>query len=294
MSSLFGPVVTAMVTPFDGQGVVNYKAAASLARYLAENGSTGLVVAGTTGEAPTLTAAEKLALFRVVSGAVKGKAAVIAGTGCNSTAASVELTRQAAPTGVDGVLLVTPYYNKPSQEGLVAHFKAVAASTALPVMIYNVPGRTGVNMTAETTLRLSEVENIVAVKEASGDLEQAAAIRSGASPDFALYCGDDALTLPMLSIGACGVVSVASNIIGPRVKKMVDSFNLGQAAAAALIHRELLPLFRGLFMVSNPVPVKAALGMIGFDAGLPRLPLLPLNPEQSARLKGLLARYELI
>ena len=294
MSSRFGPIITAMVTPFTGEGAVDYETAAELSRYLVENGSTGLVVAGTTGEAPALSSAEKLRLLRTVAETVKGKAAVIAGTGGNSTAASVELTGLAAENGANGVMLVTPYYNKPNQEGLYQHFKAVAAATRLPVLLYNVPGRTGVNMTAATTLRLSEIENIVALKEASGDLEQAAAVCHGAPDDFAVYSGDDALTLPMLSVGAQGVVSVASHLVGNRLAAMVDSYQKGQTDQARAIHWELMPLFRGLFMTTNPVPVKAALQMIGFNVGLPRLPLAPLNEAECTRLKALLSDYGLI
>lgn len=294
MSAIFGPIITAMVTPFTGEGAVDYETAAKLSRYLVENGSTALVVAGTTGEGPALSNTEKMQLLKTVAEAVSGKAAVIAGTGGNSTTASVELTGQAAEYGADGVMLVTPYYNRPSQEGLYQHFKTVAAATRLPVMLYNVPGRTGVNMTAETTLRLSEIDNIVAVKEASGNLEQVAAICKGAPRGFAVYCGDDALTLPMLSVGAQGVVSVASHLAGNRLAEMVVSYQKGQTERAREIHWELMPLFRGLFMATNPVPVKAALEMLGFNVGLPRLPLAPLNEAERNNLRALLSNYGLI
>jgi len=294
LSAIFGPIITAMVTPFTGEGAVDYETAAKLSRYLVENGSTALVVAGTTGEGPALCNTEKMQLLKTVAEAVSGKAAVIAGTGGNSTTASVELTGQAAEYGADGVMLVTPYYNRPSQEGLYQHFKTVAAATRLPVMLYNVPGRTGVNMTAETTLRLSEIDNIVAVKEASGNLEQVAAICKGAPRGFAVYCGDDALTLPMLSVGAQGVVSVASHLAGNRLTEMVVSYQKGQTERAREIHWELMPLFRGLFMATNPVPVKAALDMLGFNVGLPRLPLAPLNEAERNNLRALLSNYGLI
>ena len=294
MSAIFGPIITAMVTPFTGEGAVDYETAAKLSRYLVENGSTALVVAGTTGEGPALCNTEKMQLLKTVAEAVSGKAAVIAGTGGNSTTASVELTGQAAEYGADGVMLVTPYYNRPSQEGLYQHFKTVAAATRLPVMLYNVPGRTGVNMTAETTLRLSEIDNIVGVKEASGNLEQVAAICKGAPRGFAVYCGDDALTLPMLSVGAQGVVSVASHLAGNRLTEMVVSYQKGQTERAREIHWELMPLFRGLFMATNPVPVKAALDMLGFNVGLPRLPLAPLNEAERNNLRALLSNYGLI
>jgi 4-hydroxy-tetrahydrodipicolinate synthase len=288
LSLALGTVITAMITPFDEKGAVNYKAAAGLARYLVEHGSTGLVVSGTTGESPTLTAEEKLALFRTVVEAVEGKAAVIAGTGGNCTASSIYLTEKAAQTGVDGFLLVTPYYNKPTQEGLYRHFRAIAEATDLPVMLYNVPGRTGVNMNVETVLRLAEVANIVALKEAGGNLEQAAEICAKAPPGFSVYSGDDALTLPMLSVGAVGVVSVASHLVGPQIAAMINFFKQGRVMEATRLHLTLLPLFRGLFMASNPIPVKAALNLIGLDAGGPRLPLLPLEGTALAALKELL------
>ncbi len=294
MQTLFGPVITAMVTPFDSRGEVNYDAAAELARFLIRNGSTGLVVAGTTGESPALSDAEKIALFRSVAAAVGNEAAVIAGTGGNSTAGSAALTAEASKTGVNGIMLVTPYYNKPTQEGLYRHFKDAASVTDLPVMLYNVPGRTGVNMTAETCLRLAEINNIVAVKEASGNLEQAAEICKHAPPGFFLYSGDDIFTLPMLSVGACGVVSVVSNVAGPRIAEMINLFHQGRNAEAARVHWELLPLFRGLFMATNPIPLKAALQLIGFDTGEPRLPLLPLPEEMRRSLEILLRRYNLL
>lgn len=293
MTAVFGELLTAMITPFDDGGRVNYNAAAELARCLVRSGSTGLVVAGTTGESPTLTTGEKLELFRTVAGAVRGEAAVLAGTGGNATAAAAALTEQASETGVDGIMLVTPYYNKPDQEGLFAHFRAVASATTLPVMLYNVPGRTAVNLDAKTTLRLAETENIVAVKEASGDLAQAATICSHAPPGFTVYAGDDAMTLPLLSVGAFGVVSVASHLAGPRIAQMIRSYKEGRISEAARLHREMLPLFRGLFMTVNPVPVKAALNMTGFAAGEPRLPLLPLDDAHKEKLSALLRSYGL-
>lgn len=294
MSLYFGRIITAMVTPFDQRGEVSYSTAADLTRYLIESGSSGLVVSGTTGESPALSTEEKLELFRVVAAAAEKKARVIAGTGGNCTAASAALTEQASKTGIDGVMLVTPYYNKPTQQGLYEHFKTVAAATELPVMLYNVPGRTGVNMTAETTLRLAEIANIFAVKEASGNLEQAAQICKNAPKGFALYSGDDALTLPLLSIGAAGVVSVASNVAGLKIVEMVDCFLQGDHDAAAKLNQELLPLFKGLFMESNPIPVKAALNLIGIPVGCPRLPLVSLGDEQISLLDQLLRRFELI
>jgi len=290
----FGAVVTAMVTPFDERGEVNYEAAAELAAYLVKNGSTGLVLSGTTGESPTLSMEEKLELFRVVVEAVGEKAYILAGTGSNSTRDAVKLTKAASETGVHGILSVTPYYNRPPQEGLFRHFREVAGATDLPVMIYNVPKRTGVNISPETTLRLAEIENIVSIKEAGQDLEQAAAICRNAPPGFTVYSGDDSLTLPMLSVGAVGVVSVASNIAGPAIARMIAAYQKNRTEEAAALHRKLLPLFQGLFMTSSPIPVKAALKMMGFPVGEPRLPLVPLDAEQEARLQQLLREYGLI
>ena len=294
MSLYFGRIITAMVTPFDQRGKVSYSTAADLTRYLIKNGSSGLVVSGTTGESPTLSTEEKLELFRVVSAAADKKARVIAGTGGNGTAASAALTEQASGTGIDGGMLVTPYYNKPTQQGLFEHFRTVAAATELPVMLYNVPGRTGVNMIAETTLRLAELDNIIAVKEASGNLEQAAQICKKAPKGFALYSGDDALTLPLLSIGAAGVVSVASNVVGLKLMRMVECFLQGDPHAAAKLHQDMLPLFKALFMETNPIPVKAALNLIGIPVGRPRLPLVSMKDEQISVLEQVLRRFELI
>lgn len=292
MSAVFGSVITAMVTPFDERGEVDYITAAELASHLVERGSTGLVVSGTTGESPTLTGVEKLRLFRTVVEAVRGRAAVIAGTGSNCTAAAVALTGEAAAAGVDGILLVTPYYNRPPAEGLYRHFRAVAGAAALPVMLYNVPGRTGVNLDVETVLRLAELDNIVALKEAGGDLEQAGEICARAPAGFSLYSGDDALTLPLLSLGAVGVVSVASHLVGPQIAAMIEHFLQGRPAEAARLHRALMPLFRGLFVAANPIPVKAALNLTGFAVGSPRLPLLPLEGEKLDHLRRLLQRRE--
>ncbi|HOB87565.1 MAG TPA: 4-hydroxy-tetrahydrodipicolinate synthase [Bacillota bacterium] len=294
MTGNFGAVVTAMVTPFDERGEVNYEAAAELAAYLVKNGSTGLVLSGTTGESPTLSMEEKLELFRVVVEAVGEKAYILAGTGSYSTRDAVKLTKAASETGVHGILSVTPYYNRPPQEGLFRHFREVAGATDLPVMIYNVPKRTGVNISPETTLRLAEIENIVSIKEAGQDLEQAAAICRNAPPGFTVYSGDDSLTLPMLSVGAVGVVSVASNIAGPAIARMIADYQNNRTEEAAALHRKLLPLFQGLFMTSSPIPVKAALKMMGFPVGEPRLPLVPLEAEQEARLQQLLREYGLI
>lgn len=287
----FGEVLTAMVTPFSQNGEVDYGKAAELAVYLVGNGSDGLVVAGTTGESPTLSGEEKLELFRVVVSAVGGKAKVVAGTGSNNTKQTVQFSRQAAECGVDGIMLVTPYYNKPSQEGLYQHFSAVAGAVPLPVMLYNVPGRTGVNMLAETTLRLAQLPNVAAVKEASGDVEQIARLCSGAPAGFAVYSGDDAMTFPLLSLGGCGVVSVAGHVAGTEIKEMVRSFSQGDIERARRLHHRLLPLFGVMFIASNPVPVKTAMNILGHDLGPVRLPLVALSEAHLAEVKRVLTAH---
>ncbi|MCM3761312.1 4-hydroxy-tetrahydrodipicolinate synthase [Alkalihalobacillus oceani] len=284
----FGRIITAMVTPFNQHGQVDVEATKELVAHLIANGSDALVVGGTTGESPTLSTEEKCLLFDTVVKAADGKVPVIAGTGSNNTQASIELTQKAEKLGVDGIMLVVPYYNKPSQEGIFAHFSTIAQSTKLPVMLYNIPGRSAVTMSVETTLRLAEVPNIVATKEASADLEAMAAIIEGAPDGFSLYSGDDSLTLPILSIGGIGVVSVASHIIGNEMQQMVRNFQAGQVQAAALQHRQLLPVMKSLFMAPNPTPVKAALEMQGIKAGSVRLPLVPLSAEQQQQLKSVI------
>lgn len=282
----FGSVLTAMVTPFDSNLAVDYEQAARLAEHLADNGSDGVVVAGTTGESPTLTVEEKLALFRAVVEAVGGRITVIAGTGGNDTRLSVELTRQAAKTGVDGIMLVTPYYNKPSQEGLFQHFKTVAESTELPVMLYNVPGRTSINLLPPTVARLAEIDSITAIKEASGDLNQVSEIKRLTGDDFQILSGDDSLTLPILSVGGEGIVSVASHLVGRQMKEMVNLYLAGQVREAASIHGMLLPLFRTLFITSNPVPVKTALNLVGLNVGGVRQPLWEMEAKELDVLKS--------
>jgi 4-hydroxy-tetrahydrodipicolinate synthase len=284
----FGQVLTAMVTPFDRHGEVDFNAVRTLVNYLITNGSDGLVVAGTTGESPTLTTEEKVELFKFVVEVVNGRVPVIAGTGSNNTRASINLTKQATEAGVDGIMLVTPYYNKPSQEGMYQHFKAIAQSTSLPIMLYNVPGRSVVNMSVETVVRLSEIKNIVAIKEASGDLDAMAQIISHTPSHFTLYSGDDSLTLPVLAIGGAGIVSVASHIIGNDMQEMIKAFKNGDVNLAASIHRSLLPTMKGLFAAPNPSPVKAALNMTGIYVGDVRLPMLPLNFEEERALQRVL------
>ncbi|MBO0960535.1 4-hydroxy-tetrahydrodipicolinate synthase [Neobacillus sp. MM2021_6] len=284
----FGQVLTAMVTPFDQQGEIDFNATKNLVNYLISNGTDGLVVAGTTGESPTLTTVEKVALFRYVVKVVDGRIPVIAGTGSNNTRASISLTKQAEEAGVDGIMLVAPYYNKPSQEGLYQHFKAIAGSTSLPVMLYNIPGRTGINMNVDTIVRLSKVSNIVSIKEASGNLDAMAEIISQTAEDFTLYSGDDGLTLPVLAIGGTGIISVASHIIGNEMQEMVNSFKNGRLKEAAAAHRKLLPIMKGLFSAPNPTPVKAALNMNGIQVGGVRLPLVPLTSNEELALKEVL------
>lgn len=281
----FGRVLTAMVTPFTKDLQVDYEGAARLAQYLTENGSDGLVVAGTTGESPTLTHEEKLKLFSIVVDAVGGKAAVIAGTGSNNTQDSVEFTRQAAKTGVDGILLVAPYYNKPSQEGLFQHFKAIAASCELPMMLYNIPGRTSVNIQPATVARLAQIPNIVAVKDATGDLAQVTEVRRLTPPDFAIYSGDDALTLPILAVGGAGVVSVSSHLVGKQIQEMIGAFFAGDVAKAAQINQQIFALNKALFITTNPVPVKTALNLVGRNVGGVRQPLWPMSDAELEVLK---------
>ncbi|QHJ70205.1 4-hydroxy-tetrahydrodipicolinate synthase [Planococcus halotolerans] len=284
----FGKIITAMVTPFDTNGDIDFPATEKLIEHLIANGSDGLVVAGTTGESPTLTAAEKLALFKFTAETVNGRIPVIAGTGSNDTRSSVILTKQAEEAGVDCIMLVTPYYNKPAQEGLFQHFKAIAEATRLPVMLYNIPGRSAVNMAPETIIRLSAVENIVSVKEASGNLDAASVIIDGTPDDFTVYSGDDGLTLPLMAIGADGIVSVASHIIGNEMQEMVASFTAGNIKEAAAQHRRLLPIMNALFAAPSPVPVKTALQLLGIQTGKVRLPMIPLNDEETATLRQLL------
>ncbi|WP_138417186.1 4-hydroxy-tetrahydrodipicolinate synthase [Aquibacillus sediminis] len=281
----FGNVLTAMVTPFDQNGNVDYGRTETLINHLLTNGTDGLVVAGTTGESPTLSKEEKLSLLQFVVKTVKNRVPVIAGTGSNNTRESIELTRQAETIGVDGIMLVTPYYNKPSQEGMYQHFKAIADSTNLPVMLYNIPGRSVVGMTPETVIRLSQVENIVSIKEASGDLDAMTTIIRETDDSFSLYTGDDGLTLPVLSIGGKGVVSVASHVIGNDMQEMVRSYLRGEPQVAATIHQNVLPIMKALFMAPNPTAVKEALNMTGVPVGSVRLPLIPLNNEEKQMLE---------
>ena len=284
----FGRLVTAMVTPFNEQLQIDFEKTERLIDHLLANGSEGIVVSGTTGESPTLSKNEKLELFRHVVSYAKGKCHIIAGTGSNDTAASIEFTQAVQEIGVDAVMLVAPYYSRPSQEGLYSHFKAIATSTDLPVMLYNVPGRTAVNMNAETTLRLAQLPNVVCTKEASGNLGQMARIIEHAPEGFELYSGDDGLTLPILSIGGVGVVSVASHIVGTQMQEMINAFFEADHAKAAALHRKLVPVFEGLFVYPSPCPVKEALNHLGVDVGGVRLPMVELNDEEKTFVHSLL------
>lgn len=282
----FGKLITAMVTPFDQEGKIDFEATKLLINHLIANGNDGIVVVGTTGESPTLSSKEKAELFKFTVEVVAGRVKVIAGTGTNSTANSIEATEIASNAGVDGIMLVAPYYNKPNQEGLYLHFKTIAESTKLPVMIYNIPGRSVVNIQPETIIRLAQIENITCVKEASGDLEAMATIIENTPEDFVLYSGDDSLTLPVLAIGGHGVISVSSHIIGNEMKQMINAYESGDIKTAASIHRELLPIMKAMFIAPNPTPVKAALEMIGVNVGSVRLPLVPLTDLEKGAVRS--------
>lgn len=277
----FGRLITAMVTPMDDQLQVNWNAVEPLIDYLIdEQKSDALVINGTTGESPTTTEAEKLKLVEIAVKHAKGRAKIIAGTGGNDTAHTIHLSQQAAQLGVDALLVVAPYYNKPSQEGLYQHFKAVAEAVDVPIILYNVPGRTGVNISAETTIRLSKIPNIVATKDCT-DTDQLTVLLNGMEPGFTVYSGVDELTLPVLSIGVHGIVSVASHVIGKEMKAMIEAYADGDVATAAALHRKLHPVFKGLFCAPSPAPVKHALKAKGIDVGGVRLPLVPLSEQEA-------------
>lgn len=281
----FGKIVTAMVTPFDQEGEIDFSATENLIEHLIANGTDALVVAGTTGESPTMSTDEKIALFKFVVNRVDGRIPVIAGTGSNNTRNSINLTIQAEACGVDAIMLVAPYYNRPNQAGLYEHFKVIAESTTLPIMLYNIPGRTSVNIEIETIARLSKIENIVAIKEAGGNLDTMAEIIAATDDDFVLYSGDDSLTLPMLAIGGVGIVSVSSHVLGNEMATMIQAFESGNVTEAAQIHRDLIPKFKALFSAPNPIPLKSALAFNGMPVGDVRLPLVPLTEEETAELK---------
>ncbi len=290
----FGRLLTAMVTPFTKSGAVDFSLADKLARYLVEQGSDGIVVCGTTGESPTLSWEEQNKLFDTVRNAVGKGVNVLAGTGSNSTAEAVNATVMASAAGADGALVVVPYYNKPPQEGLELHFRAIANSAPeLPLMLYNIPGRTGCSISPQTVHNLMKCSNIVSLKAASGNTNEVTELRIKCGSDLAIYSGDDGLLLPMLSVGAVGVVSVASHIVGPRLKAMIDAYFSGEFGRALSYHENLQPLFKALFATTNPIPIKAALELIGWPVGAPRSPLIPLNNQMKNQLMAIMSSLEI-
>ena len=291
----FGRLLTAMITPFDREGNVDYDRAEQLAVHLVENGTDTIVVCGTTGESPTLSWDEEYKLFTVLQQAIAGKAKIMAGTGSNSTSEAIAATEKAAHLGLDGTLQVTPYYNKPPQEGLYAHFRAIAeAAPELPILLYNVPSRTGCKLEPETIAKLAEIPSIIGVKEATGDLDQASQIRALTPAEFAIYSGDDSLTLPLMAVGAKGVVSVASHLVGNQLQTMMQSFAAGNVQEALRIHIQLFPLFKALFLTSNPIPLKVALRLLGLDTGIVRSPLVSGDAELEAKLKIVLQQIGIL
>ena len=292
----FGRLLTAMVTPFNADGSVNYEKAADLAEWLINNGSDGLVVAGSTGEAATMSAEEKLELFRVVVNRINKRVPVIAGTGSNNTADSVKMTKMAEAMGVDGALIVGPYYNKPTQEGFYQHFAAVAQSTGLPIIVYNVPGRTASNISPAIVARLAaDFENIVAIKEAAGNVAQVAELYSVLPEEFTIYSGDDGLILPFMSVGATGLISVLSNIGGGILQDVMQAYEDGRVREAAKLNARMVPLANAMFIETNPIPVKAAVTLVtGIYAGQPRLPLTPMEPANKAKMVAVLQEYGLV
>lgn len=291
----FGQVLTAMVTPFTAEGAVNYPVAEQLADYLVGHGTETLVVCGTTGESPTLTWEEEYELFQVVQKAVGNRGKVMAGTGSNSTHEAIAATTKAAKLGLDGTLQVVPYYSKPPQAGLYQHFSAIAqASPDLPMMLYNIPGRTGRNLEPETVAKLAQFDNIVAIKEASGNLDQVSQLRAITPSHFGIYSGDDSLTLPLLAVGGSGVVSVASHLVGLQLQQMITHFQAGEIKLAQELHLKLFPLFKALFLSTNPIPVKTALKLQGWNVGTLRSPLSELSPELEQQLKTVLNDLSLL
>ena len=289
----FGRLITAMATPFAPDESLDLEGAATLARYLVSHGTESIVVAGTTGESPTLSKEEKRDLFTTVVEAVRGRAAVIAGTGTYSTAESIELSEMAAGCGVDGLLLVTPYYSRPPQSGLLRHFSAVAGAVDLPIILYDIPSRTGRKIEHPTLLELAKVPNIIGVKDAAGDPAGTSKL-AGAAPGFTIWSGDDALTLPMLSVGAIGVVSVASHVAGERIAESIAAHVKGDVEHAAAVDHELRPLYEVLFITSNPIPLKAALAMMGLPAGPCRSPLVDATDHEKTRIRAVLSKLGIV
>lgn len=288
MRGRFGDLITAMVTPFDREGKLNLDEASKLASWLVDQGSEGLVIAGSTGEAPTLSDVEKVSLWREIAKAVGERASVIAGTGTYDTAHSVHLTQEAEKAGVDAALVVTPYYNRPPQNGLSAHFKAIAAATSLPILLYDIPIRSSRKIEHETIMELATVENIVGVKDACGDAQGAARLVAEAPGGFEVYSGNDGDTLPWLAIGAVGVIAVASHVAGPQMAEMISRFKSNDPETARKIHLQLMPVFDAMSITTNPIPVKAALQLMGHDVGAPRLPLPEATKDQQDALRKIL------
>ncbi|MGI6589011.1 MAG: 4-hydroxy-tetrahydrodipicolinate synthase [Peptococcia bacterium] len=290
----FPRLVTAMITPFKDDFSVDFMGAQKLALQLIEEGNEGLVISGTTGEAPSLSKKEKLDLFKAIKEAVGSKAWIFAGTGSNCTLDTARFTEEAARTGVDGIMLVTPYYNKPNQEGLYQHFKTVAATVDLPIILYNVPGRTGINLLPDTVVNLAALPNIVALKEACGNLDQVSALQTKLPEGFYVFSGDDSLTLPMLAVGCYGIISVAAHLVGQKMREMIDAYLAGDVKKARQIHVQLYPLFKALFVTSNPVPVKKALTLVGRPAGKLRLPLVEASEAETQIISEAMKKVELI
>ena len=279
----FGRIGTAMITPFTEDNQINYTELGRIIDYLIDNGTDFIVACGTTSENPTMSTEEKIEVVRFTVEKAAGRVPVVAGTGDNETAYSINMTHKAEQNGADGIMLVTPYYNKPNQRGIYAHFKTIAKETNLPIMLYNVPGRTGANVLAETTIALSkDVPNITCIKEASGNLDQMGDIIENKQEDFIVYSGDDGLTLPLLAVGGHGIVSVASHIVGNDMQLMIKAFEEGNLELAAKIHRALLPLVRALFAQPNPSPIKYAMSKLGFDTAAVRMPMMEMLPQEKA------------
>ena len=286
----FGRLLTAMVTPFNADGSINYEAGADFADWLLANGSDGLVVEGSTGEAATMDMNEKIKFMQTIVARVNGRAKIVAGAGTNCTASTIDLVKKMEACGVDGVLVVGPYYNKPTQEGYYQHFAAVAKATKLPIIVYNVPGRTGGNIAPETVARLAaDFSNIVAIKEAAGNVAQTAELYRVLPEDFSIYSGDDGLILPFLSVGACGLISVLANVNGNLLQQLMQAYSEGRVKDAADINKVMVPLAKAMFIESNPIPIKAAVTKVtGIDAGAPRLPLTPISAVAEAKLDAAL------
>lgn len=286
----FGRLLTAMVTPFNADGSINYEAGADFADWLLANGSDGLVVEGSTGEAATMDMDEKIKFMQTIVARVNGRAKIVAGAGTNCTASTIDLVKKMEACGVDGVLVVGPYYNKPTQEGYYQHFAAVAKATKLPIIVYNVPGRTGGNIAPETVARLAaDFSNIVAIKEAAGNVAQTAELYRVLPEDFSIYSGDDGLILPFLSVGACGLISVLANVNGNLLQQLMQAYSEGRVKDAADINKVMVPLAKAMFVESNPIPIKAAVTKVtGINAGAPRLPLTPISAAAEAKLDAAL------